>query len=133
MSRMASSNTGMLPRILVVEDEADIRESLALLLAQEGYEVVEASDGEEGLARLRGGGPRPCAILLDLHMPRKDGEEFRREQLEDAAIADIPVILLSGIAPAELRRRRIPASAIVRKPIDVHHLGAVLKALCAAN
>ena len=77
--------------VCVVDDDADIREVLTDVLSIEGYDVVAAGDGESALALLRA---RPSAcrlILLDLMMPRMNGWEFRRQQLQDPTIAEIPV------------------------------------------
>ena len=78
--------------------------------------VTEASDGFEALDRLhklREADPlRPCVIVLDIMMPRCSGPEFRRRQLEDPLIADVPVIVLSAIA-GDL----ITLAATIRRPI----------------
>jgi CheY-like chemotaxis protein len=81
--------------ILVVEDNADLREAMASLLAAFGYEVVTAADGTEALDRLRRGSA-PCLIVLDLEMPRTDGWKFRAEQLRDPELAAIPTIISSA-------------------------------------
>jgi CheY-like chemotaxis protein len=81
-------------RVLVVEDDRDMREALVEVLRLEGYEVDAASDGAQGLAlsRLR----RPDVILLDLMMPIMSGWEFRATQVGDPRIAGIPVIVMSA-------------------------------------
>ena len=87
---------------MVVEDDRDTREVVKLILELEGISVTEASDGFEALDRLhkfRAENPLlPCAIVLDIMMPRCSGTEFRRRQLEDPLISDVPVIVLSAIA-----------------------------------
>ncbi len=81
-------------RVLVVEDNVDIRELLVEILASEGYEVASAGDGRQALdTALR---QRPDVILLDLMMPVMSGWEFRAVQRATAALADIPVIVLSA-------------------------------------
>jgi len=65
------------------------------LLEAYDYTVVTAADGAEALARLRGG-IAPCIIVLDLEMPRKDGAEFRSEQIHDPTLAAIPTIVSSA-------------------------------------
>jgi CheY-like chemotaxis protein len=89
--------TPLKPRgpILVVEDHADLREAMADLLEAFDYTVVTAADGEEALSRLRGG-TTPGLIVLDLEMPRKDGWEFRAEQIHDPKLAAIPTIISSA-------------------------------------
>ncbi len=81
--------------ILVVDDDADIRDLLAQLLSDEGYEVITAADGREALARLRQL-PRPCVILLDLMMPVMNGPQFYAEQQRDPTLATIPVVVISA-------------------------------------
>jgi CheY-like chemotaxis protein len=81
----------------VVEDDVPSRAGVCLLLARQGYATSEAGNGHEALDRLRQG-PPPGLILLDLLMPVMDGYEFRRRQLEDVALAWVPVVVVSGIA-----------------------------------
>jgi CheY-like chemotaxis protein len=80
--------------VLIVEDDAGIREELAAILGHEGYEVVTAANGRDALERLHWG-LRPSVILLDLRMNVMTGWEFRAEQQKDAAVADIPVIAMT--------------------------------------
>src|SRR5215510_8699670 len=65
-------------RVLVVDDDQDIRDALCELLRDEGYEAIAVANGEEALTYLKGGN-LPCVILLDLMMPVMDGWEFRRQ------------------------------------------------------
>ena len=107
-------------RILVVEDEAAIRESLGELLQDEGYEVWFAENGAQALTRLRSGHGLPDLIVLDLRMPVMDGWEFRAIQKDDAVLGFIPVIAVSAdrSAPAVT----ISAQAYLQKPLDVSSL-----------
>ncbi len=118
---------------MVVEDDRDTREVLKLILELEGMGVTEASDGFEALDRLhelREGDPlRPCVIVLDIMMPRCSGPEFRRRQLNDPLIADVPVIVLSAIAD-QLRMDELHAFANVAKPFDPDQLVQVIKRAC---
>src|SRR6516164_9438164 len=82
--------------ILLVEDDRDICEIVEQVLADEGYETVAVSNGAEGLARLRSPAPRPFVILLDLMLPVMDAWQFRAEQVRDASLADIPVVIFSA-------------------------------------
>jgi|SRR5579862_226584 len=111
--------------ILVVDDDTDLRESLALLLALKGYEVITASDGREALAALHAGA-LPCLIVLDLTMPDMDGFQFRRAQLEDPALAGIPVVLCSGHPTAVHVAQQLGALACFEKPFDVQLLLGVV-------
>ena len=92
----------------MVDDDPDIRDSLREVLEDEGYEVACVGNGREALDHLKTASPRPCVILLDLMMPVMDGWQFRREQKQDADIADIPLVVITatGQAPGADRRRR---------------------------
>ena len=114
-------------RILVVDDDADIRAILGMVLTAEGHEVETAADGLAGLARLRGG-PRPALILLDLMMPQLDGEGFLRELRSDPRTAGVPVVILSG-HPAGGRMASDLGAGFLAKPVElVELLGAVQRA-----
>ena len=85
-------------RILLVDDDADLRESLAEALEEAGYTVDRAGNGQEALQKLRShtGPDRPVAVLLDLLMPVMNGWQFCQLKRRDPAVADIPVIAMSG-------------------------------------
>jgi len=108
--------------VLVIEDDPDVRNALTELLTGEGYEVTPASDGGEALDVLRAG-LRPSVILLDLMMPKVDGWDFRRAQLEDPALADLPVVLLtaSGFRPDSMRSDHGQLE-MLPKPVQAHVL-----------
>ncbi|HEY4240218.1 MAG TPA: response regulator [Kofleriaceae bacterium] len=110
-------------RVLVVEDDDLIRESLVDLLAHKGFGVTGAANGADALVALANG-PPPSVILLDLMMPVMDGLAFRQAQLRDPAIKDIPVIILSANRElAEVARDLSPADYLL-KPV---RLGDLLK------
>ena len=118
--------------ILLVEDHEDSREALTLLLRSSGFDVVSSPDGEDAWSRLQSG-LRPCLILLDLYMPGIDGLAFRRQQLADDRVADIPVVMLSaGGRAAESAATRL-GTHFVRKPADLPDLLAHLHRHCSAN
>jgi len=100
--------------ILVVDDDVASTESLTEILSAEGYTVAAARNGKEALQHLRTG-PAPRLIILDLFMPEMDGWEFRREQLRDAKLRDIPVVVMTGASVYA----GIDANVIVHKPLDV--------------
>lgn len=85
-------------RILLVDDEPDIRDVLSEALGWEGYDVATAANGREALEVLRSG-PPVDVVLLDLTMPIMSGWEFRRVQRLDPALAGIPVIVTSASSP----------------------------------
>ncbi len=104
-----------LGRILLVDDEQNARTALKTLLAEEGYTVAEAGDGEEGLAVM--GSFAPDVVLADVRMPKMDGLTFRRAMLDDPKLRDIPTILLTA---SEDYRRRADGLGMtfLRKPIN---------------
>jgi len=103
--------------ILIVEDNAEVREGLVALLESEGYRVAEAADGVTALRLLRRGEVQPCLIVLDLRMPRMDGWDFRAEQSSDRRLASIPVVVVSA-DPLASQAARLGAAAVVPKPAD---------------
>jgi CheY-like chemotaxis protein len=121
--------------VLIVEDDPDTREMLATLLSMDGFHVVAAEDGLEALHLLRTVRHRapdtPCLVLLDLKMPRLGGLEFRRAQLGDPTVANVPVAVMSGAADLELRAQALGAVASVAKPIDCDVLLLVVRRYCA--
>jgi CheY-like chemotaxis protein len=106
-------------RLMVVEDDETIRESLSDLLRDEGAELVTAANGREALDELRASAP-PDLILLDLMMPVMDGWEFRVAQRADASLAGIPLIAMS--ADRSAKATAIAADAYVGKPLDFEAL-----------
>jgi CheY-like chemotaxis protein len=124
----------MQSHVMVVEDDRDTREVVKLILELEGMGVTEASDGFEALERLhklREDYPhRPCAIVLDIMMPRCSGSEFRKRQLDDPLIANVPIIVLSAIAD-QLRVDELHAFAKVPKPFDPDQLVSVVRRACS--
>jgi CheY-like chemotaxis protein len=122
---------GLNRTVLVIEDDPDVRNALAELLAGEGYQVSATADGAEALDTLRGG-LRPSVIVLDLMMPNMDGWDFRRAQLEDPTLAPVPVVLLtaSGFRPDSMRSER-GRLEMLPKPVQAHVLLDTLARLAA--
>jgi len=116
-------------RVLVVDDDADSRDTLADLLRAYGYEAVTAANGEEALAILREGEP-PCLILLDLRMPVMSGWEFRRRQLADLDLASIPILVTTGVAPGSVEAKDLRVDVYLPKPFDVDLLLDVVRRYC---
>jgi len=103
--------------VLVVEDNAEVRQALVALLEAEGYHVAEAVDGVSALRLLRTGAVHPCLIVLDLMMPRMSGWDFRMEQSSDLRLAGIPVVVVSA-DPLASQAERMGAAAVLSKPAD---------------
>jgi CheY-like chemotaxis protein len=103
-------------RVLLVDDDLDILEGLAELLADEGYDVATATDGQSALNQLRTG-RHPCAILLDLMMPGMNGWDFRAEQMADDDLKDIPVVVITAGAMTDSSlKAQLGDIEILRKP-----------------
>ena len=107
--------------ILVIDDDSDIRDILGLVLGAEGYEVETAVDGVAGLDRLRAG-PRPSLILLDMMMPRLDGEGFLEAMRRDPSTAGIPVVILTGHPAARKKAAELGAAGYLVKPVELLEL-----------
>jgi DNA-binding response OmpR family regulator len=113
-------------RILVVEDDPDIRGSLADLFQWEGFAVAVARDGEDGLRV--GRAFRPDLVLLDLAMPVLDGFGFLERWRADAATAAVPVIVLTARPGAV-----VPGCRVVAKPFDLDALLALARSALAPS
>jgi len=100
-------------RILVVEDDLDLGETVCEVLKMSGYRAAHATDGLVALQMLGQGEGLPDLILLDLMMPRMDGWAFRDAQLRDKKIKDIPVVVLSAMGEIS---KPIKADSLLRKP-----------------
>ena len=111
----------MAARVLVVEDDADLRKSICTVLEDAGFTSRPAENGEVALERARE--ERPCVILLDLMMPIMNGWEFRSEQLRDPKLSSIPVVIMTADGRAADKARTLHADYL-RKPI---HLDALLE------
>lgn len=107
-------------RILIIDDDQDIRESLEDILEMEGYHVLSARDGAEALRVLEEGRP-PSIILLDLMMPTMSGWQFAPALQQDPALRDIPVVVIT----ANDKGRQLAPDNIVglfSKPLDLEQL-----------
>lgn len=115
------------PLILVIEDDADVREALAEAITEAGLSVVLAEDGQDGLERLRAG-CLPAVILLDLRMPRLNGEEFLRAIRAEPAWERVPVIsMTAGVEPIG---DDADVVAHFKKPFDLQDLLDIVRSLC---
>jgi CheY-like chemotaxis protein len=113
--------------VLIVEDDADLREMMAQLLSLEGYRAETAPNGRDALRYLEQG-DRPDVILLDLMMPVMDGWEFRRRQVADPTIATVPVVVLSAVDPS--RAGDLGGAAFLKKPLDFDQLLELVRRFC---
>jgi two-component system, chemotaxis family, chemotaxis protein CheY len=115
-------------RILLVEDDDDIREVMQEVLVSEGFGVEVAKDGIEALGKLDGA-RRPPLILLDMMMPKMDGETFLKVLRDRPAMADIPVVVISGNAAARDKASGLRAAACLVKPFELDELLGVVRRL----
>ena len=106
----------MSKRILVVKDKEDLRGVLRDLLTGSGYTVIEAADGEAGVAKARS--EHPELILMDIQMPVIDGYEATRRIKVDPALKPIPIVAVSSFAMKgdEEKARAAGADHYVTKP-----------------
>jgi CheY-like chemotaxis protein len=122
-------------RILLVDDDADLRESLAEALEEAGYTVDRAGNGQEALQKLRShtGSERPLAVLLDLLMPVMNGWQFCQLKRRDPAVADIPVIAMSGAVSRDPQSPYfIEVEDFLAKPVQFEDLLHKLQAVTVA-
>lgn len=92
---VVASSKGMVKKILIIEDEQDIRELYAEILRDEGYEIKEVWDGEMGLAEAQSG--NYDLILLDIMLPKMDGLQILRELKKSNSVSKSPVVLLTNL------------------------------------
>lgn len=109
------------PHVLVVEDDPSVRGLLQTLLLAEGYDVATASDGLAGL--LKASSRRPALILLDLMMPDLGGLRVLEELGGDPALADVPVIVVTGMLDAIPKlETELGEGSVFAKPFGVAEL-----------
>lgn len=112
--------------ILVVDDDRAVRDGITFLLEGCGYRVIGAEDGRQALRRLEEG-LKPCLILLDLDMPRFDGDWFLDHQRQDQRFAAIPTVIVSAL---EARGTLAGLAPSLPKPIPVDELLAIVEVHC---
>jgi two-component system phosphate regulon response regulator PhoB len=115
------------PRILIVDDEADLRSVLRFGLEADGFEVLEACDGEEGLRRVHE--CTPDLMVLDLMLPKLDGYKVCRTLKFDERFRIMPIVILSARSGDQDRQLAMSmgADAFVTKPYDMVGLIAVIR------
>jgi chemosensory pili system protein ChpA (sensor histidine kinase/response regulator) len=112
--------------ILVVDDDPDNRDALAAAFERRGCTVVTARDGVDALAKLSGQ-PRVCMVLLDMNMPRLDGEGFARLLRADGERCELPIVSMS----AGVDRLSVPGvRQHLEKPFALGALDAVVRGVC---
>ncbi len=117
-------------RVLVVDDDADIREAMIEVLQEHGHAATGAANGSEALIALRAASDQPCLILLDLMMPVMDGRQFREEQLRDPLLSPIPVIVISAFRDGAQTAAEMKVAAHVKKPVSLRDLVQLVERFC---
>jgi twitching motility two-component system response regulator PilH len=123
-------------KVLVVDDDPDVRMFSVTVLEEHGYTPLEAADGEEGLKMIKA--EKPDLVLLDVLMPRQSGIRLYRELKTDKALKNIHVIVLSGIAKKTFLRSQkaltefgaaeVPEPEVyLEKPVEAEELADVIK------
>ncbi len=107
----------MTERVLIIEDDLGLRETLRQLLELDGYDVVTATDGLEGLERFEAG--TTDVVVLDLMMPRMDGFGFAAELQRRGLRATTAILVLTADGRAQEKAARIGADGWLEKPFDV--------------
>ena len=123
----------MATRVLIVEDERHIIESLTFVLESEGFEVASELDGEAGLRRLRA--DRPDVLVLDLMMPKMNGLEVLKAVKADAQLRTLPVVVLTAKGRQQDRRmaEEIGVDAFMTKPFSNRDVVEAVRRLAPAR
>jgi CheY-like chemotaxis protein len=119
-------------RILIVDDEQDIRTYLSTLFEDQGYATVVSKDGVEAIQQVQTA--RPDLITLDISMPEKSGVKFFREMKSDERWKKIPIIIVTGVSEDFKKfissRHQVPApEGFVSKPINQEEILGLVKKL----
>jgi CheY-like chemotaxis protein len=125
-------------KVLIIDDDVDVRTFVSSVVENSGYKPEVAKDGEEGINKVKK--EKPALIVLDVLMPKESGIKMYRELKTDSQFKDIPVIVLSGIAKrtflrsqkalAEFGGASVPEpEAYFEKPVEPGELGAMIKKL----
>jgi twitching motility two-component system response regulator PilH len=130
----------MAKKVLVVDDDPDVRLFSVTVLEENGYTPLEAANGEEGLKMIKQ--DKPALIILDVLMPRQSGIRLYRELKTDKSFKDIPIIILSGIAKKTFLRsqkaltefggKEVPEPKVyLEKPVEPEVLAEEIKKILA--
>jgi CheY-like chemotaxis protein len=118
--------------VLIVEDEFAIADLLEMVLTDEGYRVLVAANGRQGLERLAEG-PRPDVVISDYMMPVLDGAGLLQAMRKSEAQRDIPCIVMSSMPEANVRERLDGYAAFVRKPFQLAAVVRLVAAILGAS
>jgi CheY-like chemotaxis protein len=121
------------PAVLIVEDDADLREIIAEILREDSFDVVQTAHGADAIEYLRTSPELPGVILLDLMMPVLDGVEFRALQRRDPRLAAIPVVVMSAVTDGEAKASALQPAAFLAKPAGRQEILDVARRFCATD
>ena len=116
-------------KVLIIDDDDDVRDALIALLIHEGYDAAGARSGQAALATMTWQRYVPDVILLDLFMPAMDGEQFHAVLQKHPQWSSIPIVLCTG------RPSRVSLSVfgVLEKPFDLEQMLAIVKSACASR
>ena len=120
----------MTEKILIVDDDPEIRSTIGELLEDEGYVVEKAENGADALEALRRMSASPCLVLLDLMMPVMNGFDVLRELAADPRLSSVPVVVLSAHSQAS---NVAGAKRFLRKPVTLAQLLGAAADFCGAG
>jgi CheY-like chemotaxis protein len=115
-------------RILVVEDDRDALETLFMLLSREGYSVLTANNGQQGLDLLVHG-IQPRLLVIDLLLPKVPGWDILKHAQSDPSLRQMPVVVVTALSPEDVNVR---ADAVFYKPIDYPALLTTVRRLMSS-
>ena len=120
-------------KVLIVDDSRTIRQQVSFTLTKGGYEVVEAEDGVQGLAKLRAENGTIAMIISDVNMPNMDGLEMVENISKDASIKKVPIVMLTTEGNGEMitRAKQAGAKGWLVKPFEPDQLIAAVNKLTA--
>jgi CheY-like chemotaxis protein len=120
--------------VLVVEDDPDLREIYGQILLEGGWTVVSAGDGMEAIDRLEAlkNGQTPCAVLLDLRMPRMDGWQLTEALQRDERWLTVPIVIVAAHYRVADEARRLRAFEWLLKPVPADRLLYAVDQACRA-
>jgi CheY-like chemotaxis protein len=118
--------------VMIVDDDPDVRESIAEVLEDSGYRPISAGNGREAMELLRAAVAKPCAILLDMMMPVMDGWQFRAQQQEDPELSSIPVVVVTAHADISEVVAQLDVAAALKKPLQLDALLQTVSRFCQA-
>ena len=117
-------------KVLVVEDNEDIRDAVAVSLEDAGYDVSVAANGAIAIDALRESNDLPCLILLDLMMPVMDGVQFLQEMRSDPRLSALPVVVITADGSAITKATALGTHGGLRKPVRLNELLSTVSKYC---